>query len=95
VGGTVLVYGAMSGIEYKGSVVDTLFRSVTTSGFWLNVWLASIGPERQGEVFGEVLGMLADGSLVPLAGQTFPLSDVVAAFKHSQTAARGGKVLLV
>lgn len=94
-GGTVMVYGAMSGIEYKGSVVDTLFRQVTTRGFWLNVWLGSLTPARKGEVFGDMLKMLADGSMVPLAGKTFELKDCVAAFKHSQSEARGGKVLLV
>ena len=93
-GGTVIIYGAMAGIEFKGSVVDTLFRQVTIRGFWLNVWLGSIG-DRKTEVFKQVLGMLADGSLVPLAGKSFPLADVVEAFKHSQSEARGGKVLLV
>jgi NADPH:quinone reductase-like Zn-dependent oxidoreductase len=94
-GGTVLVYGAMSGIAYTGSVVDTLFRNVTTRGFWLNIWLGSLTPERKAEVFSEVLGMLADGSLVPLVGESFPLKDVVAAVAHSQAPARGGKVILV
>jgi len=94
-GGTVLVYGAMSGIEYKGSVVDTLFRQVTTAGFWLNVWLGSLTPEKKNEVFGDVLKMLAAGSLVPLPGKTFELKDIAEAFKYSQSDARGGKVLIV
>ena len=94
-GGSVLIYGAMSGLEFAGSVVDVLFRSVVVRGFWLNVFLGGLSAERKGAVFNEVIGWLADGSLVPFSGQRFPLSDVVAAVQASQATARGGKVLLM
>jgi NADPH:quinone reductase-like Zn-dependent oxidoreductase len=94
-GGSVLIYGAMSGLEFTGSIVDVLFRSVTVKGFWLNVFLGKISAERKGAVFSEVISWLADGSLVPFSGQRFPLSDVVAAVQASQATARGGKVLLM
>lgn len=95
VGGTVLIYGAMSGLEFKGSVVDTLFRSVNISGFWLNVWLGTLTPEKRTQVFGEIIAMLSDGSMIPFSGENFDLSDIVNAVAHSQIPARGGKVLLV
>lgn len=94
-GGSVLIYGAMSGLEFTGSIVDVLFRSVTVRGFWLNVYLSKLAPERKSAVFAEIISWLADGSVVPFSGQRFPLKDVVAAVQASQASARGGKVLLV
>lgn len=94
-GGTLIIYGAMAGIEFKGSVVDTLFRQVSTVGFWLNVWLESLTDQKKSEVFGAIVQMLDAGELVPFSGEKFALKDVVAAVTHSQKPARGGKVLLV
>ena len=94
-GGLVLIYGAMGGLEFTGSVGDVLFRSVTVRGFWLNLYLGKLSAERKGAVFNEVVSWLADGTLVPNSGQRFPLSDVVAAVQASQATARGGKILLM
>ena len=95
VGGTVIIYGAMSGLEFKGNVVDCLFRSVAVSGFWLPVWLGTLANEKRAAVFSEIVALLADGTVTPLAGETFELNDIVKAVAHSQIPARGGKVLLV
>lgn len=93
-GGTVIIFGAMSGIAFNGSVVDVLFRNVTIRGFWLNVWLATLTAEQKTDLFASILGMLSDGTVVPLEGQTFELKDIRAAVAHAQTPARGGKTLL-
>ena len=94
VGGTVIIYGAMSGIEFKGSVVDVLFRNVTIRGFWLNIWLSAMSVEQKSDLFASILGMLSDGTCVPMEGQTFELKDIRAAVAHAQAPARGGKTLL-
>jgi NADPH:quinone reductase-like Zn-dependent oxidoreductase len=94
-GGSVYIYGAMSGLEFTGSIVDCLFRNVAIRGFWLNIYLGSLTPERKAEVFAQVVDMLADGSLAPYSGQKFSLADVVEAVQASQATARAGKVLLV
>jgi NADPH:quinone reductase-like Zn-dependent oxidoreductase len=94
-GGFVYIYGAMSGLEFVGSIVDVLFRGITIKGFWLNVYLSSISPERKAAVFSEVVGWLADGTLAPFCGERFPLEQVADAVKASQATARGGKVLLM
>jgi trans-2-enoyl-CoA reductase len=94
-GGTVLIYGAMAGLEFTGSIVDVLFRGIAVKGFWLNLYLGSLTAERKGEVFSEVMAALSDASLVPYSGKRFPLTDVVEAVKASQAEARGGKIILV
>ena len=93
--GTVLIYGAMSGLQFTGSVVDCLFRGVTVKGFWLNLYLGRLSADEKQAVFKQVIELMADGSLAPHCGQSFPLSDAVAAVQASQQVARGGKVLLV
>jgi NADPH:quinone reductase-like Zn-dependent oxidoreductase len=93
-GGTVLIYGAMGGLEFKGSVVDTLFRQVNISGFWLNVWLGTLSNQKKTAVFTEIIDMLSDGRMTPLSGESFDLNDVVKAVAHSQIPARGGKVII-
>ena len=92
--GTMLLYGAMSGLEFTGSIVDSLFRDVRIHGFWLNLYLGKLTPERKSAVFDAVVSWLADGSLVPHSGECFPLEKVVDAVKASQAPARNGKVLL-
>jgi hypothetical protein len=42
VGGTVFVYGALSGVTFTGSVINAIFRDVTVKGFWLSIWLQSL-----------------------------------------------------
>ena len=93
--GTVLIYGAMSGLQFTGSIVDCLFRGVVVKGFWLNLYLNRISAEEKAVVFRQVIDLMADGSLQPHCGQRFPLQDAVAAVQASQQVARGGKVLLV
>ena len=94
-GGSVIVYGGMGGLQFTGSVMDVLFRGCIVKGFFLNAYLAKLSAEHKAAVFAEVIGLLADGSLVPHSGQRFPLSDVVAALEASQATARDGKVLLM
>lgn len=93
-GGTILIYGAMSGLEFTGSIVDCLFRDVTVKGFWLNVYLGRLSDEAKAAVFASVVSWLADGSLAPYNGAKFALKDVAVAVKASQVTARAGKVLL-
>lgn len=38
-------------------------------GFWLSPWQASLGEERRQEMLGEVMGLLADGTLTPYSGE--------------------------
>jgi|APGre2960657444_1045066.scaffolds.fasta_scaffold00644_10 NADPH:quinone reductase-like Zn-dependent oxidoreductase len=94
-GGTVLVYGAMSGMVFTGSIVDVLFRGVSIKGFWLTPYLESLSADAKKAVFSEIVTMFAEGLLVPFSGQKFQLSDVKKAVAHAQEPARGGKALLV
>lgn len=95
-GGTVFVYGALSGLECSFSIPDLLFRGVVAKGFWLVHWLeANAGtPEARERVFGDVMELLANGTITPYSGTRFPLDKAAEAVGASMAEARGGKVLL-
>jgi len=93
-GGLVLLYGAMAGLEYKGNVVDALFRGVRVHGFWVTQWANAAGLARTHELAAELWPLFSSGAVAPLVGDKFPAEKVAEAVKASVAAARGGKVLL-
>ena len=94
-GGVVVNYGLMSGQNPQLGGFDIIFRGIRLEGFWLNKWFARTTPAEIARVFGQLAGMLADGSIaVPIAA-TYPLSRVRDALAHAAREARGGKILLV
>lgn len=94
-GGLLLVYGALTGLEFTGSVVDALFRGVTYKGWWMLPWLEAQTAERKKAINDEIFAYMLDKTLVPNSGETFPLEKIVEAVAKSQQVGRGGKVLLV
>ncbi|KAK9864297.1 hypothetical protein WJX84_011779 [Apatococcus fuscideae] len=92
--GTILNYGAMSGITFTASVADILFGLKTLTGFWLPQWLATLSQEKVHAIAQEVLQLLKEGKLTPYSGKTFALEDAKAAIAHATKDARGGKVFL-
>lgn len=93
-GGTVIIYGAMSGLSTTISIPDPLFRGVVLRGFWLIPYMASKTKEAQKEVIDEVLTLLADKVITPYSGEKFALEDAAEAVIASIAPARGGKVFL-
>jgi len=97
-GGKVLVYGALDGLAFTGSVVSTLFRGVQVNGYWVTPWLMGLptAADRRAKMT-EAMDLMASGVLVPHSGNTFALQDVQAAFAEANRPGRSsdGKVLLV
>eukprot|EP00741_Cyanophora_paradoxa_P006486 tig00001003_g6279.t1 len=93
-GGVVLVYGAMAGLDFKGSVVDCLFRDVKIHGFWITPRLYAAGAEKSRALAQDCMALLADGAVKPHSGRVFPLAEVAQAVKHQVQDARGGKGFL-
>ncbi|PSC74291.1 NAD(P)-binding [Micractinium conductrix] len=92
-GGVCLIYGAMAAFDFTAGIPPILFRGVKIEGFWLNVFLKSVG-ERRGQVMVEVMNLLEDGTITPFSGQHFPLEQAAEAIKHAQEPKRGGKAFL-
>jgi mitochondrial enoyl-[acyl-carrier protein] reductase / trans-2-enoyl-CoA reductase len=94
-GGTVVVYGGLSGEPSQIEVRDPLFRDVTVRGFWLVRWFQQTTPARMADVYGRLAPLVADGTLRTPVEATYPLREARAAAEHAARGGRAGKVLLV
>lgn len=92
--------GTLVGVGFAGGawqpVDPTLLvgRNVSVAGFYL-ARLMKLRPELVREAAHEVLARWEDGSLAPLVGATFPLSEADAALRSIAERRSTGKVVLV
>jgi NADPH:quinone reductase len=93
-GGVLLVYGLLSMEPMPVDSGRMIFTTSTIRGFWLGDWFQTAPPERQQAVTAELLGLMAAGEVVPPVEAEYPLTEVLAAVRHSVRPGRGGKVLL-
>ncbi|KAK9836342.1 hypothetical protein WJX81_007050 [Elliptochloris bilobata] len=91
-GGTVLVYGALSGPTLTLNTFDIFLRK-RLEAFTLRAWLAGLG-ERRAQELATVWALVADGTLRPYSGRVFPLEQARKAAQESVRQGRGGKVFL-
>lgn len=93
--GTVVNYGLMSGQNPQLSGWEVIFRGLRLAGFWLAHWFGRHPRGEIARVYGQLAGLLADGTVaVPIAAR-YPLSQVREALLHAGREDRGGKVVLV
>ena len=94
-GGTVLLYGALSGGTFTGGVMDTLGRSVVVRGFMLMTWLAGLPEERKAALMAQLDGALLDGTLPAPVAAAMKLAEAREGVEATLTPGRSGKVLLM
>ncbi|MGS0560740.1 zinc-binding dehydrogenase [Microbacterium aurugineum] len=93
-GGTLVAFGAMNSPTMEIASSDVIFKQATVKGFWGSKVIPQLDPSVRGELFGELIQRVGDGSLtLPVAG-TFDAGDIRAAVQASNTPGRVGKVLL-
>lgn len=93
-GGTLVAFGAMNSPIMEIASSDVIFKQATVKGFWGSKVMPSLDPATRGELFGELVQRVTDGTVtLPVAG-TFDAADIGAAVQASNTAGRIGKVLL-
>ena len=93
--GTMIAMGLLSGAPLGPiDAADMIFRGTTIRGFWLITWFATQPRDTIGRAFGEVLSLLADGTLDPPVEAEYDLASFRAAIEHAQRPGRQGKVLL-
>lgn len=93
-GGTLVAFGAMNSPVMQIASSDVIFKQATVKGFWGSKVIQQIDPGTRGELFGELIERVGDGTLtLPVAG-VFDAADIADAVRASNTAGRVGKVLL-
>lgn len=93
-GGTMLVYGLLSGQPSELNWGEMLFKGITVKGFWLTHWFRVTPPPQVATTLGELMGLMAQGHLTPPVEAEYDLADIEKAVIHSETPGRSGKVIL-
>ncbi len=89
--GVLVVYSAMSGQPFVGSVLSVIFAEVSLRGFWLGHWRKTAKDETMAAMYDHLVAMVASGAITaPIVGtydlEQFPVAIV-------QAAAFKGKIL--
>ena len=94
-GGTVVVYGLLSGEPSALPAHDLVFRGVKAQGFWLARWFADPANRAHAKgLYPELAAQLATGALRMAVGAVHDLADAAIAVQAAAQPARAGKVLL-
>ncbi|MEU4667880.1 zinc-dependent alcohol dehydrogenase family protein [Amycolatopsis sp. NPDC023774] len=91
-GGTVVTYAFPEGAP-RVSPADLVFRGITLTGFWLMNWLRTATADEVTTLYSDLADLVATGELTAPVEATYRLEDYEAAFAHSLTPGRRGKVL--
>jgi NADPH:quinone reductase-like Zn-dependent oxidoreductase len=94
IGGTVVNYGAMSGVPCTITPGSFVFRDVTLRGFWLAFWFRQSTPQRQRALFAELATLIATGELSTQVAATYRLEQIKDAITAAASGERGGKIVL-
>ncbi len=92
--GTVVNYGFLSGRPCMLTPHQTVFRGITLTGFWLVKVLARASREQVADLYDELVGLAADGTLKVEVEATYAIEDIKQALEHAGREGRGGKVLV-
>ncbi|HME54034.1 MAG TPA: zinc-dependent alcohol dehydrogenase family protein [Candidatus Lokiarchaeia archaeon] len=93
-GGTMLVYGLLSGERIPLDAGEMIFKQSTIRGFWLSKWYENMAPELARATLDEVLDLMESGKLIPPVEAEYDLTNFKEAVVHAETPGRQGKVLL-
>ena len=88
-------YGRMSGEPCQVTPSSFVFRDVTLRGFWLAKWFQKASQAEQMQVFGELIGLIAQGKLKTRIGATYDVSEIQQAVAAAAAGERDGKILVV
>lgn len=94
-GGTMLVYGLLSGQPTPVNGGEMLFRGTGMRGFWLVQWFQTTPPEQVAASLNGLMSLMAQGDLTPPLEATYDLADYQKAIAHAERPGRSGKVLLI
>ncbi len=91
--GLLVTFGAASNQPLVISSGPVIFKQLTVKGFWGAKVSSRMSDEDRSRLFGELITLVLDGSLVLTSGGTFGLDDPTGAVTASQSAGRSGKIL--
>jgi NADPH2:quinone reductase len=91
--GRLVTYGMASRVAPTAVAPGALMAGTkTVSGFWLSHCFAK--PELFHDVIAELFGLIAAGTIRPVIGSRFALSEAIAAHEHMRGRGSTGKITL-
>lgn len=93
-GGSVVIYGILSGGKSELDATDVLFRDVSIRGFWSTVWFRTTPHDDKRNLYRRLAAMMTDGTIEIPIEATYPMRDVKQALAHAARPHRKGKILL-
>lgn len=94
-GSTLVNYGAMSGEPCAVSPGSLIFRGITLRGFWLARWFKTATPTSRSALFGELVTLIAKGTLSASIDATFGIDQIKEAVAAAAAGGRDGKIVVV
>ena len=92
--GTILIYGAMSGLDMTVFIPDPLFRGISIKGWWLANYIKEKTYEEKQSLAKDILELIESKTVEPCTWTIYELKDVAEAIQAATRPARGGKILL-
>jgi NADPH:quinone reductase-like Zn-dependent oxidoreductase len=93
-GGTVCVYGGLSGEDSAAPTHALVFRGVTVTGFMLGRFLMQRNRAQITAIYDLLAQRIADGRLNVPVEKIYPIEQIAQALKHSEEYGRDGKILV-
>ena len=91
---TLVIFGAMGGSNLALNSGAIIFKNLVVKGFWGSRVMGSMEPKRRGELLGELLTRVTEGTISLPVEAVYPFDEVQAAAKANFVAGRKGKVML-
>lgn len=91
--GRLVTFGVASGQPTSADATRLLFENTSVVGFHLGRTMRH-DPDRMLAAVPELTGLLADGTVEVVVGETFPLADAADAHEHVESRESVGKVVL-
>jgi len=92
--GLLVSFGTMAGEPMQLSSGDLIFKQARVKGFWGSKVSAAMPADMRRRLIGELLRLVADGSLTLPVEATFGLDRIADAVRASLAPGKAGKVLL-
>lgn len=92
-GGTVVNYGFLSGEPCLFTPDHLILHQLTLTGFWLAPVFGTMSRQDLLNLYGEIAGLFADGTLSVPVEATYTLDQATEALAHASRESRDGKIL--
>jgi len=94
-GGTLVSYGLLSGEPCMLRPGRAIFEGVSLTGFWLSRHIAETPRSGLEALYGELAGLVNDGTLATPIEATYGIDEAVEAIRRAARFRRSGKIMIL